>query len=678
MRNPERRFRHEPDRLEGGEGAGLSAEGEREESWLPEKNSDRAAVAQEARTGRGSSLDARAQSAASQAGFGNVGGVRVHTGAAASTAASSIGARAFTVGQNIFFGAGEYNPGTAAGDELLGQELAHTAQQQGAVAPRGGAMEMTTPGDAVESQADRAGSSFAMAAQGAMVQQASITRSSNMAVARDVKGSMSAADLAARTTPLLDPAKRAAAMQFNSGRRLPPEVWTQVSGVIGAAPQLPPGEMAEKIARFQATQGFTVDGKLADVTLQRVSQQSGGSGLEKFVRNDSIVYLGLNPGSRGVETETLRNGAGAGNVTSITQRGANQDTAVVAGHTVDLTTPAGLDALVASCSRLDAATQAKLRAFIENASSGSRDELAQLVGVLYQAELGQRLMKRFVLSGHSGGGSVWGDDNGSLDFSYLPQLAEIFPNAMGQVEDLMLSACNTGYNANIPAYLSIFRNLKSVWAYVGYSPSAGTGSTRHITQWEKSTRGAMQHGTVNAGRERVNAGTGPRDHNVAIWTRESSTATAQYETDSPYLTNDYASLRATVDSRLHHYETALTNGNINQSELDDIYVQLQTLTGQFAGDLGGDLARFQLIVKKVLFLRHWRNISSHFMAEHGNKVRAAYAAAGATMPPFGSLSRSEALGKIRDYPGSTSHEGYALLTGILRDLDPNQIPDNWI
>jgi hypothetical protein len=516
-----------------------------------------------------------------------------------------------------------------------------------------------------------------MAAQGAAVQQASISRS-NMAVARDVRGSRSAADLAARREPLLDPAKRAAAVTYNNGRRMPREVWTQVSGIIGAAPDLPPGEMAEKIAHFQATQGFSVDGKLADVTLQRISQQSGGSGLERYVRNDGIVYVGLNPSSRGLETETLRNGAGAGNVTSITQRGATQDTAVVGGRTVDLTSPAGLDALAGSFDRLDAATQTKLRGFIENAGSGARDELAQLAGVLYQAELGQRLMKRFVLSGHSGGSSVWGDDNGSLDFDYLSKLKEIFPNAMGQVEDVMLSACNTGYNANVPYYLSIFPNLKSVWAYVGYSPSAATGSIRHIKEWEKATRGEMKHGNVNAGRERINAGSGPRDHNVAIWTRESGTASPQYETDSPYLTNDYASLRATVDSRLHHYEAAMNNGTINQSELDDMYVQLQTLTGNFAGDLGAELPRFQLIVKKVLYLRHWRNIATNFMAEHGGKVRAAYAASGAAVPPFGTLSRAEALAKIGSFPGSTSHEGYALLTGVLRDLDPTKIPDSWI
>lgn len=54
--------------------------------------------------------------------------VRVHTDVAASTAASALGARAFTLGHDMVFRAGEYRPGTATGDWLLGHELAHVAQ----------------------------------------------------------------------------------------------------------------------------------------------------------------------------------------------------------------------------------------------------------------------------------------------------------------------------------------------------------------------------------------------------------------------------------------------------------------------------------------------------------------------------------------------------------------------
>jgi hypothetical protein len=59
------------------------------------------------------------------------GGVRVHTGAGSAGAARSLNAQAFTTGQDIHFGAGQYRPGTPAGDKLLAHELTHTVQQTG-------------------------------------------------------------------------------------------------------------------------------------------------------------------------------------------------------------------------------------------------------------------------------------------------------------------------------------------------------------------------------------------------------------------------------------------------------------------------------------------------------------------------------------------------------------------
>jgi hypothetical protein len=55
--------------------------------------------------------------------------VRIHDGARAAATAAAIDARAFTVGRNIVFGAGEYTPRTAAGMHLLAHELVHTIQQ---------------------------------------------------------------------------------------------------------------------------------------------------------------------------------------------------------------------------------------------------------------------------------------------------------------------------------------------------------------------------------------------------------------------------------------------------------------------------------------------------------------------------------------------------------------------
>lgn len=60
----------------------------------------------------------------------NFGQVRVHDRGEAHHAAAEIGARAFTVGQNIAFGTGEYAPGTDTGRRLIAHELAHTLQER--------------------------------------------------------------------------------------------------------------------------------------------------------------------------------------------------------------------------------------------------------------------------------------------------------------------------------------------------------------------------------------------------------------------------------------------------------------------------------------------------------------------------------------------------------------------
>ena len=59
--------------------------------------------------------------------------VRVHTDAAAAGVANNLNARAFTLGKDIAFGAGEYAPGSLIGDALIAHELAHVVQQGDAV-----------------------------------------------------------------------------------------------------------------------------------------------------------------------------------------------------------------------------------------------------------------------------------------------------------------------------------------------------------------------------------------------------------------------------------------------------------------------------------------------------------------------------------------------------------------
>jgi hypothetical protein len=74
--------------------------------------------------GRGHTLDDDLR-ARFQPAFGDLGAVRIHTDETAHGFARALGASAFTVGRDIYFGRGTYRPGTPDGDRLLAHELAH-------------------------------------------------------------------------------------------------------------------------------------------------------------------------------------------------------------------------------------------------------------------------------------------------------------------------------------------------------------------------------------------------------------------------------------------------------------------------------------------------------------------------------------------------------------------------
>ena len=79
----------------------------------------------------GQPLDGGAKSRMGAAFGQDFSGVRVHTGAPAAGLSEDLNARAFTVGSDIAFGPGEYQPGTMIGDALIAHELAHVVQQSG-------------------------------------------------------------------------------------------------------------------------------------------------------------------------------------------------------------------------------------------------------------------------------------------------------------------------------------------------------------------------------------------------------------------------------------------------------------------------------------------------------------------------------------------------------------------
>jgi hypothetical protein len=88
-------------------------------------------------------------------GVANPGAIRVHHDTPADALSQSLGAKAFTTGNHIFFQHGEYDPGTAKGQKLLYHEGVHTMQQGGTKQKRPQTkMTVTPPSDKYEQEAD--------------------------------------------------------------------------------------------------------------------------------------------------------------------------------------------------------------------------------------------------------------------------------------------------------------------------------------------------------------------------------------------------------------------------------------------------------------------------------------------------------------------------------------------
>jgi hypothetical protein len=104
--------------------------------------------------GKGHALDGNVKSAMEPVFGQDLSRVRIHTGTRAAALAGHLNARAFTVGNDIAFGDGEYRPGSLAGNLLIAHELAHVVQQRGAVSST--PVKHASSGSQLEQEADRA------------------------------------------------------------------------------------------------------------------------------------------------------------------------------------------------------------------------------------------------------------------------------------------------------------------------------------------------------------------------------------------------------------------------------------------------------------------------------------------------------------------------------------------
>jgi hypothetical protein len=89
------------------------------------------------------------------------GRVRVHDDAFAAESVRTVGAVAYSVGRDVVFDTGRFDPSTASGRSLLAHELAHVAQQDGSDAGRAPELRLGRADDPAEREAERAAAEVA-------------------------------------------------------------------------------------------------------------------------------------------------------------------------------------------------------------------------------------------------------------------------------------------------------------------------------------------------------------------------------------------------------------------------------------------------------------------------------------------------------------------------------------
>lgn len=315
--------------------------------------------------------------------------------------------------------------------------------------------------------------------------------------------------------------------------------------------------------------------------------------------------------------------------------------------------------------------------FLRNVDAAARDSLAQVVKVFYQAELGKIRLERIVLSGHSNGVALWGDDEGShrggkfLVDKDMERLTKAFPRAAAQVQDVMFSACFSV--TSIDLVVKVFPNLETAWGYAEFSPSAGKGAEQHIAQWERETRGNQEL------QKRDGRGT------AALWTRGATAGGGR-----GYIRNDPAD--TPVESLLDDFRvmwpdiSAMYEGD---DALDAAWLSLPYRTVQQIITHPDTPADKKVIAERLrdelLRMRYWDKVTAKFGAEYEAAIKAAYAGAGMAAPSFANITRARlkaSMAKFKEHLDKTpdpdqQHFFDHYLTGLW-ELKPDVIPETWI
>jgi hypothetical protein len=247
--------------------------------------------------------------------------------------------------------------------------------------------------------------------------------------------------------------------------------------------------------------------------------------IERPRLGDGVLYVGMNStyGQCDAEARALRgNGPGKREAVGHGEKDIGADHARMPSGTVVDLGEADEAREFAAALGLPAEQSDRIAEILVHATPGSRDELAQIASVFARAERGGDIPSRWVFSGHSTGQGIYDGDGryGALQFNDVFALADAMPRAASQVEDIMLSACSSGFHA-LTDWREHFPNLKTAWGYGGqtdfHSPTGAT-AIEHIKAWESATRGRREELHPRADIVHSHGSTVGYENNVSVWT----------------------------------------------------------------------------------------------------------------------------------------------------------------
>ena len=429
--------------------------------------------------------------------------------------------------------------------------------------------------------------------------------------------------------------------------------------------------MPDYDTRSTSTSSSTSSSRSNSTTTETGSNSANAAASSTPPRYTGIVHIGLNKYAHDEANALNRMNASDGGAKSIRQRGEDQDVIYRGGNRFDLTLDAGVTGFVGTLQLPESKVQ-EVTDLMKATGGKAKDEMAGIVEVYLQAEQGIRRMDRLVLSGHSVGSQIWGDDNGNIKFDMFEELARIFPNAASQVKHLMISACYAGGERNMGRFHRCFPSVESIWAYAGSSPGTWTGAIPHMELWEGATK---DRDGSDVERD-LAKGTRKADK-VATWNIEDG-----YQGTKPFSITDLENDLQGEESMYQRYLQGDEEVTDSQSgPLRDYYNLVQRLIQHPEVD-NARADQLEMRRDQCIRLLYYSLCATKFAEHYSSDLEEGYAEAGLPLPDFSTLSRREALAAIEALAtaggGSATGRALDLLQRGLRDMTNEVIPTNWV